>query len=114
MQILICVQKNVSSLGEIMTLEEEYRLLISGYYGISEIDEYELKVYVLKNIEDYIKQFINTYHLDSAKCRKLAQELESESLTTKLQDSLLVLNKVKAPMELTLLVRNRLNEMKNN
>ena len=28
-----------------MTLEEEFRLLVSGYYGVSEIDEYTSKVF---------------------------------------------------------------------
>lgn len=44
-----------------MTLEEEFRLLVSGYYGVSEIDEYTSKVYVLKDIEDYIRSFIQLY-----------------------------------------------------
>lgn len=95
-----------------MTLENEFKLLISGYYGVSEIDEYSSKVYVLKDIEIYIKEFINQYPLPNYNYRKTAEELENLPLKTKLQDSLLVLNKVKAPLELTLLIRNRLNEMK--
>lgn len=93
-----------------MTLEDNFKLLVSGYYGVSEMDEYPLKVYILKDIEEYIKDFVKQYPLSSYK--QLAEEIENTPLKTKLQDSLLALNRIKAPLELTLLIRNRLNEMK--
>lgn len=93
-----------------MTLEDSFKLLVSGYYGIYEMDEYSSKVYVLNDIEKYIRDFVEQYPLSSYK--ELVAEIEQEPLKTKLQDSLLVLNKIKAPMELVLLVRNRLNQMK--
>lgn len=95
-----------------MTLEEEFKLLVSGYYGVYEMDQYKSKAYVLKDIENYIKDFVNTYHFPYKP--DLITEIENESLKTKLQDALLILNKVKAPLELTLMIRNRLNDMKNN
>lgn len=95
-----------------MTLEEEFKLLVSGYYGISEMDEYSSKVYILKDIENYIKEFIEEYRLPNYDYKKTAEELEKIPLKTKLQDSLLVLNKIKGPLDLTLLIQNRLNEMK--
>lgn len=94
-----------------MTLEEEFRLLVSGYYGVYEMDEYELKAYILKDIEDYIKKIVCTFPI-SCDYYKIANNLESLPLKTKLQDALLVLNRVDAPLELTLLIRNRLNEMR--
>ena len=95
-----------------MTLEDNFKLLVSAYYGVSEMDEYALKVYILKDIEEYIKDFIKQYPLSNYDYKKVAEDIENTPLKTKLQDSLLVLNKVKAPLELTLLIRNRLNEMK--
>lgn len=95
-----------------MTLEEEYRLLLSGYYGIYDIDEYELKVYVLKEIENYIKEFVKEYPLTNYNYLQVAEEIEKEPLKIKLQDSLLVLHKIKGPLELILLIQNRLNDMK--
>lgn len=95
-----------------MSLEEEFKLLVSGYYGVYEMDEYQSKVYILKDIEDYIKEFIEEYRIPNYDYKEVAEEIEKEPLKTKLQDSLLILNKVKAPLELTLLIRNRLNEMK--
>lgn len=95
-----------------MTLEDNFKLLVSGYYGIYEMDEYSLKAYVLKDLENYIKDFIKQFPLPNYDYKKTAEEIENTPLKTKLQDSLLVLNRVKAPLELTLLIRNRLNEMK--
>ena len=95
-----------------MTLEDTFKLLVSGYYGIYEMDEYSSKSYVLNDLENYIKDFIKQFPLNNYDYKKVAQELENQSLKTKLQDSLLVLNRIKAPLELTLLIRNRLNEMK--
>ena len=92
-----------------MTLEDNFKLLISGYYGIYEMDEYSSKAYILKKLEDYIKEFIQEYPLSNYK--EMKEEVENQSLKTKLQDSLLVLNKIKGPLELSLLIRNRLNEM---
>lgn len=95
-----------------MTLEDNFKLLVSGYYGIYEMDEYKLKAYVLNDIEIYIKDYIKHFPLPNYDYKKTAEELEKLPLKTKLQDSLLVLNMVKAPLELTLLIRNRLSEMK--
>lgn len=95
-----------------MTLEDNFKLLVSGYYGIYEMDEYLSKAYILKELEKYIKEYIEEFPLTNYDYKKTAEEIEKQPLKTKLQDSLLVLNKIKGPLELTLLIRNRLNEMK--
>lgn len=96
-----------------MSLEDQYRYLVGAYYGVIEMDEYDLKVYVLKDIENYIKDFIDVYPIDNFDYRKEAQKIEDEvSLKTKLQDALLVLNKINGPIELTLLIKKRLKEIK--
>ncbi len=95
-----------------MTLEDDFKLLVSGYYGIYEMDEYTLKVYVLKDVENYIRKFIKAFPLPNYNYKEEAEKLENIPLKTKLQDALLVLNKIEAPMELILLIRNRLNKMR--
>lgn len=97
-----------------MTLEDQYRYLVSAYYGVIEMDEYDLKVYVLKDIENYIKDFIAVNPIENFNYRKEAQIIEEEVLLkTKLQDALLVLNKINAPIELILLIKKRLKEINN-
>ena len=96
-----------------MTLEDEFKYLVGGYYGVREMDEYDLKVYILKDIENYIKDFIVTNPIPNYNYKEEARKLEDElSLKTKLQDSLLVLNKIDAPMELVFLIKQRLEQMK--
>ena len=96
-----------------MTLEDEYRYLVCAYYGIREMDEYDLKVYILEDIENYIKDFINTNEIHNFDYRKEAEKVNDEtSLKVKLQDSLLVLPKIDAPMELVFLVKQRLEQIK--
>ena len=41
-----------------MTNQEQFRNLVSGYFGIENMDEYKNKEYILKDIKDYIIDFI--------------------------------------------------------
>ncbi len=94
-----------------MNLIDQYRLLVSGYFGVREMDEYKLKEYVLKDIEEYIKDFIFINKMENIDYQSIANELENIDLKTKLQDALLVLNKINGSIELILLIKKRLNEI---
>ena len=39
-----------------MNLEDEFNYLVGGYFGVREMDNYDLKVYVLEDIENYINE----------------------------------------------------------
>ena len=96
-----------------MSLEDQFRYLVGAYYGVIEMDEYDLKVYVLKDIENYIKDFLDVSPIDNFDYKKEASLIEENiSLKTKLQDALLVLNKINGPIELTLLIKKRIKELK--
>ena len=41
-----------------------YRYLVGGYYGVSMIDEYPIKEYVLIDILEYIKDYKATNNID--------------------------------------------------
>ncbi|MBQ2910518.1 MAG: hypothetical protein IJE53_06890 [Bacilli bacterium] len=101
-----------------MDLKDQFKYLVGGYYGITFMDDYPLKVYVLKDIENYIKDFIEINPIDNFNYKEEAKKYEEElTEITKLQDALLVLNKINASMELVLLVKKRLkklNQQKNN
>ena len=52
-----------------MTIEDVYRYMISGYFGVMEMDSYKLKEYVLADIKQYIKDYMeqnpsNNFNLD--------------------------------------------------
>lgn len=92
-----------------MKLEDQFRLLVGGYYGVTYLDEYDLKVYILKDIENYIRDFIEINPIDNYDYLTEANKVEEElSLKTKMQDALIVLHKIKAPMEVVLLVKRRI------
>ena len=96
-----------------MDLKDTYRYLIGAYYGICEMDEYDLKEYVLKDIEEYIKTFIKDNPIKNFNYKEEAETVNVErSIKTKLQDSLIVLPKVNASTELILLVKARLKRIR--
>lgn len=93
------------------TLINEFKTYVGAYYGVNSMDEYDLKVYVLKEIEQDIKDFILVNDLDKNECLLLAKEVEEKvSLKTKLQDSLLILYKMNASMELIFMIKNKLKK----
>lgn len=95
-----------------MNLEDQYKLLVESYYGIELIDEYDLKVYMLKQIEKMIIDFKNAYDVD--KDNKIKEYVINKvSDKTKLQSSLITLNQINGPMDLILLIRKRLKNLQN-
>ena len=92
-------------------LKDQFRYLVGGYYGVYLIDEYPLKEYVLKDIEDYIRNFIEVNPIDNFNYKKEAK-IVKEQLTNKekLQDALLVLNKMNGPMDLVFIIKNKLKK----
>lgn len=94
-----------------MDLVDQFRYLVGGYYGVSMIDEYPLKEYVLKDIENYIRDFIEINPIDNFNYKEEAMKVKDNVLDkVKLQDALIVLNKINASMDLVFLVKNRLKK----
>lgn len=95
-------------------LINQFRYLVGGYYGVSLMDNYPLKEYVLKDIEDYIRNFIEVNPIDNFDYRKDAESIKDNvSEKVKLQDALIVLNKINASMDLVFLVKERLKKYTN-
>ncbi len=92
-----------------MSLEDQFKLLVGGYYGITYLDEYDLKVYILKDIEDYIRSFVKINPIKDYNYLEEAEKFQKElSKKTKLQNALLVLHKIEAPIEVVLLVKKQI------
>ena len=97
-----------------MTIEDVYRYMISGYFGVMEMDSYKLKEYVLEDVKQYIKDYMeqnpsNNFNLDE----EIENIKDNVPVKTKLQDALLVLNKMdNAPMDLILDIKHRLKTFK--
>lgn len=94
-----------------MELEDQFRYLVGGYYGVNLMDEYPLKEYILNDIENYIKNFIKTNPMDNFDYKEEANSIkENTSDKTKLQDALLVLNRIDGPMDLVFLIKKKLRK----
>lgn len=92
-----------------MSLEDTFKYLVGGYYGVELMDEYSLKEYVLKDIENYIRDFVSENPINNFNYEEVALDIKDNVLEkVKLQDALLVLNKINGPMDLVLLVKKRL------
>ncbi len=96
-----------------MNTKDTYRYLIGAYYGVEEIDEYKTKEYILREIEDYIDNFLEENYIDFDIEEERKDVEKNVLLYTKLHDALIVLPKIKAPIELTLLVKDKIQELKN-
>ncbi len=97
-----------------MTIEDVYRYMINGYFGVMEMDSYKLKEYILKDIKKYIKDYMEENPSENFNLEEEVENIKSNvSVKTKLQDALLVLNKMdNAPMDLILDIKHRLKTIK--
>ena len=97
-----------------MTIEDVYRYMINGYFGVMEMDSYKLKEYILKDIKKYIKDYMEENPSENFNLEEEVENIKNNvSVKTKLQDALLVLNKMdKAPMDLILDIKHRLKTIK--
>ena len=86
-------------------LVDKFRYLVGGYMGVDSVDEYELKLYVLKDIEKYLRDFLEVNPLDNIR--------KEASVKTKLQDALIVLQMINGPMELVFIIKKKLKSMNN-
>lgn len=93
-------------------LVDQYRYLVGGYYGMCLMDEYPLKEFVLQDIKNYVIDFIEINPIDDFDYKEEANIVkDTYSDRVKLQDLLLVLNKINAKMEIVFLVKAKLREL---
>ncbi len=93
-----------------MELRDQFRYLVGGYYGVELVDEYSLKEYILKDIRNYIEDFVHENNIDFDIQQEEKDVKEQVSEKTKLQDALLVLNKINGPMDLVFLIKKKLKK----
>ncbi len=94
-----------------MELENQFRYLVGGYYGVSLMDEYPLKEFIMEDIKNYIIDFIKINPINGFDYKREANDIKDNvSEKVKLQDALLVLNKINAPMDLVFLIKKRLKK----
>ena len=69
----------------------------------------------LQWLEQYIKDYLKLAKVDGINYHELAEEIDkNNSLKTKLQDALIVIHDMKGPIELELLIKLKIKELKYN
>lgn len=95
-----------------LEIEDSYRYMISGYFGVMEMDTYPLKEYVLQDIKEYITEYMKQNPSSHFQLEEEVEKIkDTYSTKTKLQDALLILNQLeKPPVDLIILIKRRLEK----
>lgn len=92
--------------------EEEinhYKTIVGAYYGVMLMDEYSLKAYVLKKIENLGKNYCQNKHINSEEIKSFVAQKVSKKV--KLQDALYILNQLDEDKELLHLIKRKIREI---
>ena len=94
-----------------MELEDQYRILIGGYYGIALMDSYPLKEYILNDIKKYTEEYMLENPLKDFNYIDESNRIKDKTpKKRKLQDALLVLNMINGPMDLVFMIKDELKK----
>ena len=97
-------------MGDIMNTYNELKMMYGAYLGISEIYEYKTKEFILNELQNLIDKYIeknNMYYHE-----EVLEEAKKQSLITDLQDSLIVVKRMNVSMELILLIKEKIRNLK--
>lgn len=97
-----------------MKFDDRIKYMISGYYGIKTLDSYPRKLFILKEIEEHIKDYLKKNKVEGYDYKKLAEELKNRSLKEKLQDSLILINEMNGPIDLTIIIKRMVKDLRMN
>ena len=89
------------------------RLLISAYLGVELMDEYALKAYLLLDLNTYIEEY-NISNKLNINIDEFKLELTEQEDIAKLQDAYLILNQLNKDMDLRIMIKRRITELKKN
>ncbi len=93
-------------------MEEEvnhYKTIIGAYYGVMLMDEYPLKAYVLKNIENLAEVYLKDKKLASDEIKTFVRDKVTRKI--KLQDALYILNELDEDKELLHLIKRKIRKL---
>ena len=93
-------------------MEEEinrYKTIIGAYYGVMLMDEYSLKAYVLKNIENLAANYLQDKNIEPDGIKQFIRDKVSKKV--KLQDALYILNELDEDKELLHLIKKKIRKL---
>ena len=93
-------------------MEEEinrYKTIIGAYYGVMLMDEYSLKAYVLKNIDNLAANYLQDKNIETDGIKQFIRDKVSKKV--KLQDALYILNELDEDKELLHLIKKKIRTL---
>ena len=95
-----------------MELENKYKMMFGAYLGMTLMDNYELKEYILNDIEKYIYNYIENYPIDNFNYQEFMIKVDKEeSDIVKLQDLLRMASILDFSMELRYLIKEKIRNL---
>lgn len=95
-----------------MDIYDEYKCLVESYYGIMSLDEYELKEYELKKIKKIMDDYSEVNKISNEDCKNIVDNVKDNStLKRNLQSCLITYGSIEAPMDLILVIKNKLKSL---
>lgn len=96
-----------------MKYDDPYKYMISGYYGIESLDEYDNKIYLLNDIKIYINNYLKDNKVTGINYDELNEDIKNNtSLEHKLHDALLLLKDMQGYNAVSITIMQKLAEMK--
>ena len=92
--------------------EEEnnhYKTILWADYGVMLMDEYPLKAYILKNIENLRLNYLQNKNIPTDLIK--SEVVDKVSKKTKLQDALYILNELDEDKELMHMIKRKIREL---
>ena len=86
-----------------------YKTIVGAYYGVMLMDEYSLKAYVLKHLENFGNSYIQGKNINSEEIRNFVSTKVPKKV--KLQDALYILNELDEDKELLHLIKKKIREI---
>jgi hypothetical protein len=87
--------------------------MVSGYLGIKSLDEYERKVYILRDARKFIDSYVEDSDFEDFVFDKYCDFIDKEyTYLEHLQDALLLINAMNGPVDLILLIKPKIARLK--
>ena len=93
--------------------DDDIKYMVSGYLGIKSLDEYERKVYILRDARKFIDSYVEDSDFEDFVFDKYCDFIDKEyTYLEHLQDALLLINVMNGPVDLILLIKPKIARLK--
>ncbi len=94
-------------------IKDRYRYLVSGYFGVKSVEDYPHRLFLLKDLKEYISQYVEDTFIEDFDYEGEATRIEREiSRKDKLQDALIFLNEIDGPIDIIIDIKVMLKDLK--